>query len=67
MCPVYRREWLPYSNGARRDVIRGTERALDGLERSGGLVRDESARKEVKSVERGLRGVREGLYGNRWI
>jgi hypothetical protein len=46
-------------------MLRLLDRVLNGL--AALEIRDSQTRKEVDDVERSLHGIRDMLYGNRWV
>jgi hypothetical protein len=64
-CPLCRTEWFPAPSRGRTDMLGNVETALSRL--ASVEVRDAQVRREMDDVERAIRRIREGLYGNRWI
>lgn len=65
MCPICRQEWLPTPHSARGEIIGTLDNVLGVLEQL--EMRNEAVRREVHNVEQALEGIRELLYGQRWI
>lgn len=65
VCPICRQEWLPTPHSARGEIIGTLDNVLGVLEQL--EMRNEAVRREVHNVEQALEGIRELLYGQRWI